>query len=185
MDATNVKSQKTRKSSRKRAPAKKVRAKKEVPSNLKQTKSPVGAAFYTKFEPSEDQRNLVRLAAAMGYPLKRIADLIINPQGGKPISDKTLTASFPKELETGREQIMMAVASTLVGVATDKKHPKCVTAAIFLSKVWGKMREPEPEWSEKKRLASEAENAPQEGVIIIEAELVLEEPKPTPPPTLQ
>lgn len=130
------------------------------------------------FQPTNDQKQIVMLAAAMGYGQDRIARMIINPENGRPISQKTLRKHFPTELEHGRDLILMKISGTMVSIATDKKHKGCVTAGIWLQKTWGRMREPEPEWSQRKREAEEAEEDAETGDIEIIAELVLEEPKP-------
>lgn len=81
-----------------------------------------------EFTPTNDQRQLVMLGVAVGWTQEQIAKQINWPDG---ISEVTLRKYFADELEHGGARVMARVAGTLLGVATDKSHPKMVTAAIF------------------------------------------------------
>jgi hypothetical protein len=54
-----------------------------------------------KFEPTQDQRNQVKLMKALGIPEDRICKTITNPRTGKPVAPMTLARAFPAELESG------------------------------------------------------------------------------------
>jgi hypothetical protein len=183
MSATKVKSQPTAK--RPQKAAKTAPKKAQAAPKKTATKTPTA----TMFAPTQEQRNLVVLAQACSMPEAMIVDLIINPKTKRPISKETLQRCFRNELENGRQMILMKVAGTMVSIATDRNHKSAVTAGIWLQKVWGRMREPEPEWSEKKRAENELADAAEDGDIEIEATLILEEPTPpplpAPPNTLQ
>jgi len=50
-----------------------------------------------KFEPTQDQRNQVKLMKALGIPEDRICKTTINPRTGKPVAPMTLARAFPAE----------------------------------------------------------------------------------------
>lgn len=81
-----------------------------------------------EFVPTNDQRQLVMLGVAVGWTQEQIAKQVNWPDG---ISEVTLRKYFADELDHGGARVMAKVAGTLLGVATDKTHPKMVTAAIF------------------------------------------------------
>jgi hypothetical protein len=184
MAVTQNKSKTTAKKQQKTAkkPTKKVQSAPKVyaQATQKPTRKP---GTYKPFEPSADQRNLVILGSAQGMPEEMIADLIINPATNKAISRNTLRQHFAHELDHGREIVLMKIGGTMVSIATDRNHKGCVTAGIWLQKTWGRMREAEPEWSERKRLADEnAEGGANAPEVEYDIELILEEPKALPPP---
>ena len=52
-----------------------------------------------KFEPTQDQRDQVKLMKALGIPEDRICKMITNPRTGKPVAPMTLARAFAAELE--------------------------------------------------------------------------------------
>ena len=54
-----------------------------------------------KFEPTQDQRNQVKLMKALGIPEDRICKTIANPRTRKPVAPMTLARAFAAELESG------------------------------------------------------------------------------------
>lgn len=132
-----------------------------------------------KFVPSASDRKIVMLASGCGYTEAAIARMITNPETGKSISIPTLLDRFREEIDTGREKVMLAIAGTLYAVATDRNHKGCVPAGIYLSKVIGKWREPEPEWAERRRIEATATAKAKAGTvdedIEIEVTLVFDE----------
>lgn len=81
---------------------------------------------HTKFEPTEDQRNVVSMLAAVMIPQEDIARVIINPDTKKPIALNTLKAAFPEELETGRLKVKAFTVGKLFGLIQ-----KGVPSAIY------------------------------------------------------
>jgi hypothetical protein len=90
-----------------------------------------------KHEPTPKDRQLVQLFMAQGYTVERAARAM-------GIGETTLRKYYTEELETGADKAMSAVAGTLFGIAMDRNHPKCVTAAIFLLKTKGGYKESAP-----------------------------------------
>lgn len=72
----------------------------------------------TGFKPSPDQRNTVKASAGFGLREDQIAQLVINPQTGRPISPVTLRAHFRAELDSGHVVATAAVAQSLFKNAT-------------------------------------------------------------------
>lgn len=60
------------------------------------------------------------------------------------IGETTLRKYYGEELQTGADKAISVVAGTLFSIATDRNHPKCTTAAIFLLKAKGGWREYPP-----------------------------------------
>ena len=88
-----------------------------------------------RFQPSPEQRELVRLLAGIGTRAAEICLLVKNPATGKPIDEKTLRLRFREELDEGMVQANARVGKTLFQFATDPKGgSKSVTAAIFWMK---------------------------------------------------
>lgn len=77
--------------------------------------------------PTEANRVLVGLAKGSGFTEVQIANLI-------GISDKTLRAHYAKELSEGADRINLKIAANLASIASDRTHPKAVTAAIYWTK---------------------------------------------------
>ena len=88
-----------------------------------------------RFQPSPEQRELVRMLSGIGTRAAEICLLVKNPATGKPIDEKTLRLRFREELDEGMVQANARVGKTLFQFATDPKGgPKSVTAAIFWMK---------------------------------------------------
>jgi nitroreductase len=51
-----------------------------------------------KFEPTQDQRNQVKMMKALGIPEDRICTTITNPRTGIPVAPMTLARAFAPEL---------------------------------------------------------------------------------------
>jgi hypothetical protein len=140
---------------------------------------PVGGP---KFVPNADQVQIVTLMAGIGYTAEQIRAHIINPQTGKPISVDTLEKVFATILATAADKLTAAVAGNLYTIATSPTHKSAPTAAIFWLKSRARWREPEPEWSESRRLTAEAKATLPDGEELV-VTMVLEEPKPPAEPT--
>jgi hypothetical protein len=83
-----------------------------------------------KFTPTEEQRKMVTLAAAVGLPHEDIAEAL-------HVSRNTLVKYFGEELSLGALRANLKVASNLFKIATaDPPQPGTVLAAIF----WAKTR---------------------------------------------
>jgi len=98
-----------------------------------------------RFEPTKEQRDLVKALAAYGIRQDAICLLIKRPvKRGPPvpITLKTLRARFRRELDEGEPSLIAQVADSLVKRALDPKHPQGVAAAIFFLKA-------RAGWSEK------------------------------------
>lgn len=88
-----------------------------------------------RFQPSPEQRELVRMLSGIGTRAAEICLLVKNPATGKPIDEKTLRSRFREELDEGMVQANARVGKTLFQFATDPKGGmKAVTAAIFWMK---------------------------------------------------
>ena len=59
-----------------------------------------------KFEPTQDQRNQVKLMKAVGIPEDRICKTITNPRTRKPVAPMTLARAFAAELAAAFEQLV-------------------------------------------------------------------------------
>lgn len=80
------------------------------------------------FEPTDADRQLVMLCAAIGMTQEQTARQVRFPDG---IAVETLVAHFAVELRDGADRMAAAIAGNLANIARDKTHPKSVTAAIF------------------------------------------------------
>ena len=88
-----------------------------------------------RFQPSPEQRELVRMLSGIGTRAAEICLLVKNPATGNPIDEKTLRLRFREELDEGMVQANARVGKTLFQFATDPKGGmKAVTAAIFWMK---------------------------------------------------
>jgi hypothetical protein len=101
------------------------------PVPVKNARARTAKGTLEAFRPTNDQRQLVMLGAAMGLTHPQIAKQINFPAG---IDEKTLRKYFADELEHGAARIMAMVAGNLVKIAIDPTHPKAVSAAIFMLK---------------------------------------------------
>ncbi|MGC9239812.1 MAG: hypothetical protein ACP5D5_09135 [Acidithiobacillus sp.] len=85
-----------------------------------------------RFQPTPEQREMVRMLSGVGTRAADICLLVKNPATGKPIDEKTLRLHFREELDEGAVQANARVAKTLFNFATDPKGGmKAVTAGIF------------------------------------------------------
>ena len=89
------------------------------------------------YEPTDKEKNQVRLMAAMGIPQKNIAKII-------GLSDESLRKHFRDDLDTGMDRANLAVGSNLFNIATSSKAGN-VSAAIF----WLKTR---ARWSDTTKM---------------------------------
>lgn len=99
---------------------------------------------WNKFIPTDADRQMVMLAAAVGMPHDRIAKQVRFPDG---ITAKTLREHFAAELDTGSDRANLTVAGSLFRTANDRAHKGHPVAAIF----WMKTR---ARWSEQGPLAA-------------------------------
>jgi hypothetical protein len=109
------------------------------------------------FQPSGEQRQLVTLMAATGATQEQMRSQIINPNTGKPISDKALREHFREELDNATARLNALVAGNLFSIATSKTHKQAATAAIFWLKTRAGWREPESWHIEQRRMQVQAE----------------------------
>src|ERR1700722_5885158 len=98
-----------------------------------------------KFEPSDEQRELVELLVSIGTTQENICQVIKRPKvisknGGSmrvkvlvPIDRKTLRRAFREEIDSGAVKANAAVGRTMFEMATSGQHP---AMTIF----WGKAR---------------------------------------------
>jgi hypothetical protein len=87
-----------------------------------------------RFEPTDDQRDLVKRMVLAGVQRDIIAKCVINPNTERPVTQKTLKKHFAEELERGDAQANSEVAAALFRAATGKTSGAQVTAAIFWTK---------------------------------------------------
>ena len=66
------------------------------------------------FVPSPEQRNNVKILAGLGIPQEQICLLVINPQTGKPLDEKSLRKHFNREITTGKISYMLELAILLL-----------------------------------------------------------------------
>jgi hypothetical protein len=91
-----------------------------------------------RFEPTDEQRQIVEKASGFGLPHADICQLVISPRTGRGIDRETLRSTFREELDRGRAIADLAVANALYNNAV---HSNNVAAQIWWSKA--RMR-----WSE-------------------------------------
>ena len=78
-----------------------------------------------EFEPTDQQRESVSCLAAGGHlTVEQIAKTVINPRTGKPVSPRTLTRIFHKEL--GRHTDLQALVIKCFTEAVDRAEPWAV-----------------------------------------------------------
>ena len=82
-----------------------------------------GRSGRTKFLPTADQRNTVKVMSGLGIPEEKICLTIINPQTGKPLSAPTLRRAFRLELNSGQTELHTLVGTALVDAALGRKTP--------------------------------------------------------------
>src|SRR5271169_533582 len=97
-----------------------------------------------RFEPTQDQRNQVKLMKALGIPEDRICKTITNPRTRKPVAPMTLARAFAAELESGATEFHALVGNFILSAILGKKpalgdaiksEQVRMTAAIFYAKV--------------------------------------------------
>lgn len=86
------------------------------------------------FVPTPEQRAQVEIMAGLGLRQGDIALLVINPETGRPIDERTMAREFADELARGGPLASMQVAASLFRKATGK-GTGAVAAAIWWSKV--------------------------------------------------
>ena len=74
-----------------------------------------------KFEPTQDQRNQVKLMKALGIPEDRICKTISNPRTGKPVAPMMLARAFAPELERGATEFHTMVGNFILCAILGKK----------------------------------------------------------------
>lgn len=128
---------------------------------MKTTKKPeANKGGRPSFEPTKQQKSMVKTMCGFGIPVEDICKVIENPQTGKPINKTTAYKHFKDEIESGHVLANFKVAKNLFTIATGST-PQAVTAAIFYLKCRAR-------WSDKAGSDSEPEEvqAPSEIRII-------------------
>jgi hypothetical protein len=88
-----------------------------------------------KHEPTQITRNLVMVGCLNGFTHEQIAGLL-------DIDPKTLRAHYADELATGKQRMVVKVASNLFSIATQTNDLKAaLTASIFFLKTKGGWKE--------------------------------------------
>jgi hypothetical protein len=96
------------------------------------------------FVPTAELRNNVKILTALGIPQQQICLLVINPQIGKPLDEKSLRKHFEREIETGATELFARMGNFIVAnifrmappagtVAIDNQHVRG-SLAIFFAK---------------------------------------------------
>lgn len=80
--------------------------------------------------PTDEQRNIVRSGIGYGLLQEQICKLIINPQTGRAISDRSLRKHFKVEIADGAIKANMLVVESLFKAAREGN----VTAQIWWTK---------------------------------------------------
>lgn len=93
-----------------------------------------------KFEPTKEQRDIVKALTGFGIPQDQIRLLIENEYTGKPISEQTLRVAFRHEINTGKVTADAKVVKNLYQIACGS-GPGAVTAAIWWTKTRMRWRE--------------------------------------------
>lgn len=86
-----------------------------------------------KFQPTKEQRELVKALTGFGIPQDQICMLVENSDTGKPISEPTLRSAFRKEIDTGKATADAQVARNLHKLACGSGSG-AVSAAIWWTK---------------------------------------------------
>ena len=104
------------------------------------------------FVPSPEQRNNVKILTGLGIPQEQICLLVINPQTGKSLHEKSLRKHFDREITTGKIELHARISNFIVAsifgvtppagtVAIDNQHVRGMLAMFFAKK---------PGWDGKK-----------------------------------
>lgn len=99
-----------------------------------------GVHVTAQHQPTKERRALVEAMTGYGIPEDNIARVLT-------IDAKTLRKYYREELDIGMIKATVAVAQTLYGIATDRKHAKCAPAAMFWLKCragWSEYAPPPP-----------------------------------------
>lgn len=85
------------------------------------------------FEPTEDQRKLVRQVAGIGVPHEMIR-LLVKNGAGEPISADTLKRHFAADLEEGKANTAAQMVGKLVATALGQVSAQQTACLIFWCK---------------------------------------------------
>jgi len=96
------------------------------------------------FVPTPEQRRQVKILVGLGIPQEEICLLVINPQTGKPLDQKSLRKHFKREIAIGATELHARVSQFIVAsilgmappagtVAIDNQHVRG-SLAIFFAK---------------------------------------------------
>lgn len=79
-----------------------------------------------RFQPSEEDRNLVRVLASIGTPVEEIALVLENPKRkNKPLARKTVMRAFKDELKQGRARVKAFAVGKLFKLI-QAEHPASI-----------------------------------------------------------
>jgi hypothetical protein len=94
------------------------------------------------FVPTPEQRNNVKILAALGFPQQQICQLVLNPQTGAPLDEKSLRKHFKREIATGATELYARMGNFIVAnifgmtppagtVAIDNQHVRGALKMFF------------------------------------------------------
>jgi hypothetical protein len=94
------------------------------------------------FVPTPEQRRQVKILVGLGIPQEEICLLVINPQTGKPLDQKSLRKHFKREIAIGATELHARVSHFIVAsilgmappagtVAIDNQHVRGSLAIFF------------------------------------------------------
>jgi hypothetical protein len=76
------------------------------------------------FVPTPEQRNNVKALVGLGIPQEEICRLVINPQTGEPLDQKSLRKHFEREIATGATEAHAPyLEATVTAAAVDATPP--------------------------------------------------------------
>jgi hypothetical protein len=93
------------------------------------------------FIPTDADRTVVKLAAAIGYSQDQACRLV---NSGRGVAQSTFSKYFGDEWAIGRDQVLAAVAGNLINIARSPTHPQAATSAIFILKTQLRWRTADP-----------------------------------------
>jgi hypothetical protein len=67
------------------------------------------------FVQTAEQHNNVKVLSGSGMPQEQICQLVINPQTGKPLDEKSLRKHFKREIATGEIELHTQVSKFIPG----------------------------------------------------------------------
>jgi hypothetical protein len=76
------------------------------------------------FSPTPEQRNAVKIMAAIGMPHDQIRMAILNPTTMNPVDADTLAKHFKRELEAGMAEIHALLGSFMVATILGQAPPE-------------------------------------------------------------